>query len=72
MFGKGHPFMVDDLPPGRMREKLESLPEPAHPASCFSTSTGMLCPARHGTAAEASTPAPTIQTVTRLPSARPS
>ena len=28
-FDKGHPFTVDDLPPGRTREKLESLPEPA-------------------------------------------
>ena len=29
MFGKGHPFFVGDLPPGRTREKLESLPAPA-------------------------------------------
>lgn len=29
MFGKGHPFSVSDLPPGRTREKLESLPTPA-------------------------------------------
>ncbi len=29
MFGKGHPFSVGDLPPGRTREKLESLPAPA-------------------------------------------
>jgi PKD repeat protein len=29
MFGKGHPFTVEDLPPGRTREKLQSLSGPA-------------------------------------------
>ena len=28
MFGKGYPFTVDDLPPGRTREKLEALELP--------------------------------------------
>jgi PKD repeat protein len=29
MFGKGHPFDVGDLPPGRMRDRLDALPVPA-------------------------------------------
>jgi PKD repeat protein len=29
MFGKGNPFTIDELPPGRTRSKLESLPGPA-------------------------------------------
>lgn len=29
LLGKNNPFEVQDLPPGRVREKLESLPEPA-------------------------------------------
>jgi PKD repeat protein len=29
MFGKGHPFDIGDLPPGRTRDRLEKLPPPA-------------------------------------------
>jgi PKD repeat protein len=29
MFGKGNPFSIEDLPPGRTRARLKSLPEPA-------------------------------------------
>lgn len=29
MFGKGEPARIDDLPPGRVRERLETLPPPA-------------------------------------------